>query len=110
MRGPHEAPLEIWWEIGAAGGNPKKKSKKIKTPTGPRRYLHYPAYRIDELIGTMSMRRYLETARIFIGQRRNRNAAPGIILGNEALSQYRYIMSQDRPCDNLDSGSSSVYG
>jgi len=41
----------------------------------------------------MSMFVYLETGEIFIGERRNRNAAPGIILGNEALSQYRYIMS-----------------
>ncbi len=53
---------------------------------------------------------YLEAARIFVGQRRNRNAAPGIIFGNEALSQYRYIMSQYLSCDNPDSGASSVYG
>src|SRR6266498_637789 len=83
------------------GRDPHAKVRRDQPHAPARRYLHYPAYRIDELIGTMSMLGYLETARILIGQRRNRNAAPGIILGNEALSQ-------ERSCDNLVSGSSSV--
>jgi hypothetical protein len=59
----------------------------------PCRYLHYAADCVDELIGAMGVFGHAETARIFVSERRNHDAALWIETRNEALSQYRYIMA-----------------
>ena len=79
--------------VGCPGRNPDPKVRRDQPDARPGRYLHHSAYRIDELIGTMSVFGHVETAGIFIGKRGNRNAVPGVVFGNEALSQCRYIMA-----------------
>jgi len=35
----------------------------------------------------------LEAVRVFMGKRRDQDAAARIVLGNKAMSQYRYMMA-----------------
>jgi hypothetical protein len=58
------------------------------------------------LVRTMSMFRYVISARILITQGGDQNAAPGVVLGKEALAHCPYIMRKSGLATNLLAGSS----
>jgi len=43
------------------------------------RYFHEAANGVDQLVGSVCVFRYLEAGRVFIGERRNRNAVLRIV-------------------------------
>src|SRR5438105_770533 len=93
-----------------AGGNPHPEVRRDEPDSLAGGHLHNAPDRVDELIRTVGVFHYIEPTRVLVRERRNQNAARGIVFRNKAVSHGRYIMAQYHSCDKRSLPSSLRYG